>query len=227
MHKYILIFKIMQVDVKTVRHPVKQLENVTGLRQIWHSSSLEISLLPLEDFVQYIWYIQIICITVKNLSAVYQKTLQLALSKTALLSVAATLQIPGTRQGLHKPTQDPTCALRSSGHVPKAWLLSEGTFVTAVIPKSSRGLVVPWTAVRVYSYQSLKACIWLFLRGAELLTLDTLPQLPTVDHFSWKKGKQFDKCAWKLLEDFCVLVPYKHSLARWCTFLWNCSKSSH
>lgn len=110
----------MQVDVKTVRHPIKQLQNVIGLRQIRHSSSLEISLLLLKDFVQYIWcctvfvflsfrmskhaYISYIyrlsAIQSRTVSAVHQKTFQLALSETALLSMAATLQIPGTHQGL-------------------------------------------------------------------------------------------------------------------------------
>lgn len=48
-HQHVPISKMMQADVKTVRYPTKQLENIIGLRQIRHSFPLEISLLPLED----------------------------------------------------------------------------------------------------------------------------------------------------------------------------------
>lgn len=51
-HQHVPIFKMMQADVKTLRYATKQLENVVGLRQVRHSFSLEVSLLPLEDSAQ-------------------------------------------------------------------------------------------------------------------------------------------------------------------------------
>lgn len=94
----------------------------------------------------------------RTVSVVHKKTLKLALSYTALLSLAEKLQIPGIHQGLHKPIQDPTCALSSLDHAPRKWLLSEGTITTAVILESPRGSVLPWTVLKVYSYLSLKVC---------------------------------------------------------------------